>query len=210
MSSVSDPDITRGDGIYSRYAPPLEGPSRYALTLTVDASNAVLAFSHAQSVHLPDPGSSFSAYKSAQSPDYTDKNVYHPASSFEHSTAFRTEAATSLISTSSQSSSGYSSKKIHAFVDRSDVQKLYRSSLHSIETDNDFYSPSPPPGVRYPTENLEESSQSKAQVPGEEEEYGTQRYRSRFRAKISTDFEAARHHKRRRSAHDKDVSRCQK
>nr|XP_053635612.1 uncharacterized protein LOC128690882 [Cherax quadricarinatus] len=40
---TGDPDITRGDGVYTRYAPPLDGPARYALLLTVDAGKAVLA-----------------------------------------------------------------------------------------------------------------------------------------------------------------------
>lgn len=39
----ADPDITRGDGVYSRYAPPLDGPARYAVELSVDAGRAVLA-----------------------------------------------------------------------------------------------------------------------------------------------------------------------
>ncbi|XP_063867475.1 calcium-activated chloride channel regulator 2-like [Scylla paramamosain] len=40
---TGDPDITRGDGVYSRYAPPLDGPARYAVELSVDAGQAVLA-----------------------------------------------------------------------------------------------------------------------------------------------------------------------
>ncbi|XP_068219573.1 calcium-activated chloride channel regulator 2-like [Palaemon carinicauda] len=40
---TGDPDITRGDGVYSRYAPPLEGPARYSVVLSVDAGKAVLA-----------------------------------------------------------------------------------------------------------------------------------------------------------------------
>ncbi|XP_071532883.1 calcium-activated chloride channel regulator 1-like isoform X2 [Panulirus ornatus] len=40
---TGDPDITRGDAVYTRYAPPLDGPARYAVLLSVDAGKAVLA-----------------------------------------------------------------------------------------------------------------------------------------------------------------------
>ncbi|XP_076069642.1 uncharacterized protein LOC143041535 [Oratosquilla oratoria] len=40
---TGDPDITRGDGVYSRYVPPLQGPGRYSLILSVDASIATVA-----------------------------------------------------------------------------------------------------------------------------------------------------------------------
>ncbi|XP_042882464.1 uncharacterized protein LOC122259639 [Penaeus japonicus] len=46
---TGDPDVTRGDGIYSRYAPPLDGPARYAVLLSVDATNSVLALAQAHS-----------------------------------------------------------------------------------------------------------------------------------------------------------------
>ncbi|XP_068219578.1 calcium-activated chloride channel regulator 1-like isoform X2 [Palaemon carinicauda] len=46
---TGEPDITRGDGVYSRYAPPLEGPARYSLLLSVDAEKGVLALAQAHS-----------------------------------------------------------------------------------------------------------------------------------------------------------------
>ncbi|KAK7081849.1 hypothetical protein SK128_018445 [Halocaridina rubra] len=46
---VTQPDITRGDGIYTRFAPPLEGPARYSLQLSVDAEKGVLALAQTHS-----------------------------------------------------------------------------------------------------------------------------------------------------------------
>ncbi|CAL4078066.1 unnamed protein product, partial [Meganyctiphanes norvegica] len=39
---TGEPDITRGDGVYSRFAPALAGPARYSIVLMVDAGQGVI------------------------------------------------------------------------------------------------------------------------------------------------------------------------
>ena len=153
----SDPDITRGDGIYSRYAPPLDGPSRYAMTLTVDASSAVLALAH--NPHLSSIGSSYSAYKTtgpsvyseantAEGSHYTstsytsssspagrrNENPYQDPVDDNHPMSRQHEHKDLQPKYRSSESSRQSGRSNHGFVDSVDNLQSFRTSLHSIET----------------------------------------------------------------------------
>ena len=172
---VTDPDITRGDGIYSRYAPPLDGPSRYALTLSVDAGSAVLALSHN---HHLSSAASYSAYKTTGPSVYSETNTretfYTPNSytSSSSPTSRNNENQYTekesynrdelLPRYTSSESSRTNSRTNQGFVDPSSKYSSFRSSLHSIENqakEAEFTSFSSGGGQQYPSMGLMQSSE---------------------------------------------------
>ncbi|XP_047737114.1 uncharacterized protein LOC125178112 [Hyalella azteca] len=249
---TGDPDITRGDGIYSRYAPPLDGPSRYALTLSVDASKAVLALSHNH--HAGSSTSQYSAYRNTASsstfpsePSHEGTTTYQstgsshdPLEDFHESQHEEKDSALASrellrashfnrdsqerlqsFSSSGRLDRGPENQEHINFIHSTDVQGSFVSSLHSIESHleesvapfQESGSPQSSSFPAYPSPIGRSHSKStnnikhKDLVSSEEHSSaGSNRYRGRSHAKVRSEADKARHHRRRRAGHEKEVS----